>query len=57
MWDYMEYYQHKESGIYYVIRYRDNRKLSTTPFGFKSESTAINYITTHGLVPHKINDR
>lgn len=57
MWVYMEYYQHKASGLYYVIRYCDNTELSTTPFGFKSESTAINYITAHGLTPHKINDR
>lgn len=57
MWNYMEYYQHKASGIYYVIRYRDNGELSTTPFGFKSEDATIDYITAHGLVPHKISDR
>ena len=57
MWDYMEYYQHKDSGIYYVIRYRNGTELSTTPFGFGSEDSAIDYIMAHGLVPHKISDR
>lgn len=57
MWNYMEYYQHKKSGIYYVIRYRNDTELSTTPFGFKSEDSAIDYIMAHGLAPHKISDR
>ena len=57
MWIRMEYYQHEASGLYYVIRYRDNMELSTTSFGFKSEDDTINYITAHDLVPHRINDR
>lgn len=57
MWVYMEYYQHKANGLYYVIRYRDTMELSTTPFCFKTESTAINYIIAHGLTPHKIDNK
>ena len=57
MWVYMEYYRHNASEIYYVIRYRDNGELSTTPFGFKSEDSAIDYIMAHGLTPHKINNK
>lgn len=56
MWDCMRYYQDKDSGIYYVIRYRNGAALSTTSFGFGSAESAIDYIMAHGLIPHKISD-
>lgn len=47
-WVYMEYYRHSD-GLYYVVRYRENWELSTTPYGFKTKDSAISYIEAHGL--------
>lgn len=47
-WVSMEYYKHLD-GLYYVVRFRENGELSTSPFGFKSKESAISYIKAHGL--------
>ena len=51
-WVSMEYYRHSD-GLYYVVRYRGNGELSTSPFGFKSKEGAISYIKAHGLQAHE----
>lgn len=50
--NYIEYYRHSD-GLYYVIRYRGDGTPSTTPWGWRSEQSAINYIMAHGLEPIK----
>lgn len=50
-----EMYPEKDehTGEWYVVRIAYDGNLSVTPFSFKTKSSAISYIRSHGLTPSK----